>query len=123
MTNNRKMQGVKRLLLVQLTLSVLIAVTVFAVLGLHQAISCFTGGMVAFLPSVLFARKFFRQHGARAAKQIVKNFYVGEFLKILSSIVLFSLVFLLYKVAPLAFFLSYIAVVMTHWFAPLIIDK
>lgn len=123
MTNNRNIQGVKRLLAVQFMLLIIIAVTVLVMFGKHQAVSSLAGGLVAYLPIVLFAKKFFRQQGARAAKQIVKNFYVGEFLKILFSIVLFSLVFLLYKVAPLAFFLTYIAVVMTHWLAPLIIDK
>lgn len=78
------------------------------------------GGLVAILPSALFAKKLFRYQGARAASQIVKSFYFGEALKLLSTAILFTLVFIVYKVAALAFFLTYILVLMTYWFAPLI---
>jgi len=90
--------------------------------GKQNAISALLGGLVAFIPTVLFAKKMFQYHGARAARQIVKSFYIGEFLKITLSVVLFTLVFKLYEVTPLTFFLTYIAVVMTYWLAPLIID-
>jgi ATP synthase protein I len=121
--NNKSLQGVRRLLALQLTLSVLISAAVLVAYGVDSAISALLGGLVAFIPSALFAKKFFRRQGARAARQIVKNFYIGEFLKIISSILLFTLVFVVYEVVPLAFFLTYIAVVMTHWFAPLILDN
>lgn len=101
----------------------LVTLTVLLVFGSHQAISALLGGLVAFAPSAIFAKKFFRYQGARAAKKIVRNFYIGEFLKITSSVLLFAIVFVLYEVAPLAFFLTYITVVMSHWFAPLIIDN
>lgn len=92
-----------------------------AVCGTRDAVSAFAGGMVAFLPAVLFAKNLFQYQGARAAKNIVRSVYVGEGLKIIFSAILFTLVFVFYKVAPLAFFLTYIAVVLSHWFAPLII--
>nr|WP_302473904.1 ATP synthase subunit I [Legionella sp. PL877] len=84
-----------------------------------QAMSAMLGGLVAIIPAALFARKLFRYQGARAARQIVKGFYLGEALKILSSIILFILVFLLFSLDPIAFFFTYILVLMTHWFAPL----
>lgn len=123
MKENRNVRGVKKLLAVQLLLCLLVTIVVLISFGEHQSLSALLGGLVAFLPSMLFARKCFRYQGARAARQIVRNFYVGEFLKIFSSILLFTLVFILYEVAPLAFFLTYIAILMTHWFAPLIIDN
>jgi len=89
--------------------------------GKREAFSAFAGGMVAFLPALIFARNVFRYQGARSAKQIARSLYVGEGLKIIFSVVLFTLVFVFYKVAPLTFFLTYIAVVLSHWFAPLII--
>ncbi|MDP1602499.1 MAG: ATP synthase subunit I [Legionella sp.] len=123
MRNKQNMQGIKRLLALQFILCVLITACVLLAYGFQSAISALLGGLVAFIPSALFAVKFFRHQGARAARQIVKDFYVGEFLKILSSILLFTLVFIVFEVVPLAFFLTYIAVVMTHWFAPLILDN
>ena len=78
------------------------------------------GGIVAIVPSALFAKNMFRYQGARAARQIVKSFYFGEALKILSTAILFALVFIVYKVAPLAFFFTYIMVLMTYWLAPLL---
>ena len=123
MDKNRRLQGIKRLLIVQLAIGITIPVAVLIVFDMHAALSALLGSLVAFLPSLLFAEKLFRHQGARAAKQIVKNFYAGEFIKIASTMLLFSLVFLFCEVVPLAFFLTYIAMLMTHWFAPLIIDN
>lgn len=112
--------GVKRLLKMQLMTSGLISLVLLLFYGKDEGISAMLGGLVAIVPTIVFARKMFRFQGARAAKQIVKSFYIGEALKILLTAILFCLVFILYKVAPLAFFLTYIVVLMNYWFAPLI---
>lgn len=118
--DRRSVRGVIRLAGTQLATSVLIALVFLLTSGTKEALSAILGGLVAVIPSILFARKLFRYQGARAARQIVKSFYIGEALKILSSVILFTLVFVLFKVAPLAFFFTYIMVLMNHWFAPLI---
>ncbi|MBA2710897.1 MAG: ATP synthase subunit I [Tatlockia sp.] len=112
--------GVKRLLKTQLLTSILISLLFLLFSGKKEGVSAMLGGLVAIVPSILFAKKMFRYQGARAAQQIVKNFYIGEALKIFSTAILFTLVFVLYKVAPLAFFTTYIVVLMSYWFAPLI---
>lgn len=112
--------GVKRLLKTQLITSVFISLVFFLFFGKNEGISAMLGGLVALVPSILFAKKMFRYQGARAARQIVKSFYTGEALKILSTAILFTLVFVMYKIAPLAFFFTYIVVLMNYWFAPLI---
>ncbi|KTC84712.1 ATP synthase subunit I [Legionella drozanskii LLAP-1] len=112
--------GVKRMLGIQLLTSVLISLVLLAIFGKKEAMSAVIGGMVAIIPSALFARKLFQYQGARAARQIVKSFYLGEALKIMSSVILFTFVFMWLKIAPLAFFFTYIVVLMNHWFAPLI---
>ncbi|MDI9818007.1 ATP synthase subunit I [Legionella sp. W10-070] len=119
MKNKRGISGVKRLLMTQLILSGSITLGLMLVSSGKQAMSAMLGGLVAIIPAALFARKLFRYQGARAARQIVKGFYLGEALKILSSIILFILVFLLFSLDPIAFFFTYILVLMTHWFAPL----
>ncbi|WP_234802469.1 MULTISPECIES: ATP synthase subunit I [Legionella] len=112
--------GVKRMLGIQLLTSVLISLVLLLIFGKKEAMSALLGGMVAIVPSALFARKLFQYQGARAARQIVKGFYLGEALKIVSSVILFALVFMLFKIAPLAFFFTYIVVLMNYWLAPLI---
>lgn len=112
--------GVKRLLKTQLLSTLVISLLLLLFFGKKEGVSALLGGLVALVPSILFAKQMFRYQGARAARQIVKSFYLGEALKILLTAILFTLVFVLYKVAPLAFFFTYIVVLMNYWFAPLI---
>lgn len=123
MKKDQAKQKVYKLLIAQALLVVVIAVGALVTYGKNSAVSAILGGLVAILPSLLFVRKLFRHSGARAARDIVKGFYVGEAIKIASSIALFAMVFSFYKVEPVVFFVTYIAVVMTHWFSPLIIDN
>ena len=123
MKDDRSLLPVWRLLLAQLIVGTLIALGMLITAGKQAALSALLGGLVAFLPSLIFARKLFQYQGARAARQIIRSFYLGEFLKIISSIALFTLVFVYFEVTPLAFFLTYIVVVMIHWFSPLLVDN
>ncbi|STX30233.1 ATP synthase subunit I [Legionella beliardensis] len=123
MKDDRSLRPVWRLLLAQLIVGALIALGMLITAGKQAALSALLGGLVAFLPSLIFARKLFQYQGARAARQIIRSFYLGEFLKIISSIALFTLVFVYFEVTPLAFFLTYIVVVMIHWFSPLLVDN
>ena len=113
--------GITRFWLLQLSLVLLL--TVFCVIAFsnNSACSALLGGLVGIVPNAFFAIKLFKYQGARAAKQIVNSFYKGEALKIVLSIFLFTLVFIFCKITPLAFFASYVLVLMTHWFAPWII--
>lgn len=118
----RYKSAVNRLLLVQMSLIVLLSLLFLIVAEQADAISAALGGLVAFLPMLLFAKKLFAYQGAQAAKKIVRNFYLGEAFKIIVSVVLFTLVFIYYPVKPLSFFLSYITIVMSHWLAPLVMN-
>lgn len=110
-----------RFWLVQLGL-VLLLVAFFAVIfNINSAFSALLGGLVCIIPNALFARKLFKYQGARAARKIVNNFYKGEALKIVLSIIFFTLVFMFCKITPLAFFATYVLVQMSHWLAPWII--
>ncbi|WP_454781542.1 ATP synthase subunit I [Legionella sp. WA2022007384] len=114
-------RGIVRLWLIQLSVTLVFAALCALVYGTNAASSALLGGMVCIVPNAYFASKLFRYQGARSARQIVNSFYKGEALKIVISIFLFTAVFLLFKITPLAFFASYIMILMTHWFAPLII--
>jgi ATP synthase protein I len=119
--NQLNKRGLKRLWLVQLGITVFLAVLCAIVFNINAASSALLGGLVCIIPNAIFASRLFKYHGARAAKQIVNSFYKGEALKIFLSIFLFTAVFVLCRITPLAFFGSYITILMTHWFAPCII--
>lgn len=121
MNKQLNMRGIMRLWLVQIGITLLIAMFCAVVYGIHVALSVVLGGLVCIVPNACFAIKMFKYQGARSAKQIVNSFYKGEALKIILSIFLFTAVFVFCKVTPLAFFSTYIVVLMTHWFAPWII--
>ena len=110
-----------RLWFVQLGITLVLAIVSTMALNIRGGFSALLGGLVCIIPNAYFAVKLFKYQGARAAKQIVNSFYKAEALKIILSIVLFTAVFTLCKITPLAFFASYILVLMTHWFAPWII--
>ncbi|WP_454784826.1 ATP synthase subunit I [Legionella sp. WA2024007413] len=114
-------RGIVRLWLIQLGVTLVFAALCALVYSTNAASSALLGGMVCIVPNAYFASKLFKYQGARSARQIVNSFYKGEALKIVISIFLFTAVFLLFKITPLAFFAAYIMIQMTHWFAPLII--
>jgi ATP synthase protein I len=120
--DSQSVQGVKRLLAVQLMACLLLPAIALLFFEKEAVISVFFGALTAYIPSLIFANKMFQYQGARAAKQIVKSFDLGECLKILSTVLLFSLVFVTYKqIVPLAFFISYIAMLLMHWFSSIMI--
>lgn len=114
-------RGITRLWLLQI--SVMLAVSLFCLLvfGIDEARSAILGALVCILPNIYFARQLFKYQGARAARQIINSFYVGEAFKIFLTMILFAAVFVFFRITPLVFFGSYITILMTHWFAPLII--
>jgi len=116
-------RGIKRLLLFQMIISVFIAVIMGFTLGYVAAKSAILAGLVCIIPNILFAWKLFYYRGARSAKKIVNSFYTGEAIKLFTAMVLFALVFMFTEIRPLVFFLTFIVVQMSIWFAPLFIDK
>ncbi|WP_242602195.1 F0F1 ATP synthase subunit I [Legionella nagasakiensis] len=120
MKNQQGLRGARRFFACQLGITVLISALSALISGGTAALSAVMGGLISALPNAYFARKLFRCQGARAAKQIVNNLYKGEALKIILSMILFSLVFVFFKVVPTAFFAAYIVTQMVFWFAPLI---
>lgn len=115
-------QGIVRLWLTQLAVTAFFSALCAIFFSKNAATSAFLGGMVCIIPNAVFAIKVFQYQGALSAKQIVNSFYKGEAFKIIGSGFLFAAVFILCKITPLAFFTSYILILMTQWFAPWIIS-
>lgn len=121
--NQQAWRGVKRLLVVQIGLTMLVALITWFCAGVLAGWSAILGGMVSVVPNAYFAYRFFQYHGANAANQIVKSFYRGEASKLLMTMVLFTLVFTTLSITPLPFFLAYISAQLVFWLAPLIVDS
>ena len=66
----------------------------YIVLSPLHAFSAAVGGFVAVIPQSLFGFWLFRQRGARNARAIAKNLFVGEGLKLSMTAALFTLVWL-----------------------------
>lgn len=111
--------GVNQLMFIQLIISVLIASTLLIILGKKAALSAMLGGLLAIAPSFLFAKNLFKHKGARAARKIIKGFYFGEVLKIISTSVLFALVLKHLDTDPKVLFTTYSVILCAHLFMPL----
>ncbi|MDP3705901.1 MAG: ATP synthase subunit I [Legionellaceae bacterium] len=112
--------GVRRLALIQLSMTAVFALVSYLFTGCMGAQSAILAGVTYILPNLCYAKKLFQYQGARAAKQILNGFYKGEALKIGLSIVLFTLVFAVFNINPLIFFGVYVGMQMLIWFTPLL---
>lgn len=81
------------------------------------------GGLTVMIPTALFAWRAFAQGGARAAQQVVSNFFAGEALKISFTVILLVLLLLLTSLPLVAVCSGYIAVLIVQWLAPILLLK
>lgn len=98
----------------------LIASGLWAISGDALAVkSALLGGMIAVVPNALFAFKIIQVTGMQS-KRIEKAFYWGEFIKLLSTGLLFGLVIVYVKISFLPLMLVFTAVLSVFWFSLLI---
>jgi ATP synthase protein I len=121
--NQHGLRGARRLLVCQLSMTMLVATIAALFWSMTAARSALLGGLVSIVPTAYFATTLFKHQGARAARQIVNSFYKGEALKIALTVILFALVFKFINIIPLVFLSVYIMVQMVFWFAPLIFSN
>lgn len=111
-----------RVVIAQLTITQLLAVVLLALGQTSAALSASVGGWIAVVPNALFVLWAFRHSGARAARSIATDFYIGEALKMLTTVVGFVLAF--QWVSPLQvgwLFGAYIAALSVYWISPWIL--
>ena len=80
--------------LTQVAITVGVSVIGYVIFSPLHALSVIVGGSVAIIPQSLFGFWVFRQRGARNARAIAKNLFVGEGLKLSMTAALFTLVWL-----------------------------
>ena len=109
--SNLKPPPVYKVILAQLTATILVAVISLLVSGTIMAYSVFLGGMISALPNSYFAMHAFKYQGARSADKVVKSFIRGELGKLGITLVLFALCFsLITNLNELALILGFIAI-------------
>lgn len=78
------------------------------------------GGSVCVISNALFAYLLFQRRGARAAKQIVRGFYRGELVKIVTTVLCFIVIFKFVPINVAAFFIGFVVGQLVFWVALLI---
>ena len=109
--------AVRRIILVQVAVAVVMALMMLLINGLTAAVSAFVGGAIGFLTSLIYAKKMLAPPGSEA-KKIIRAHYSAEAYKLIFTILLFSLVFTQYKeVHALSLFATYVATLTVYWVA------
>lgn len=111
---------VRWILVTQILAVTIITLFVLALWGWPDARSALFGGLTAFLPNLYFAVKFGVSEASRTAKEIVGIFYRGETIKLITTAVLFFLIFQLPEIRFLPLFASFGLVLTVFWFALLV---
>jgi ATP synthase protein I len=108
---------VRRILLFQAVTA--LAVSVFWLLwsGVEPAISALIGGLVGFIPNAYFAVKSGRYNPAHSSRDVVRSFYLGETIKLISTALLFSVAFQIPGILFVPLITGFISVIMVFWCA------
>lgn len=104
---------------------VLAVVVVVAWLGWDglAAKSASLGGLASVIPGAYFAWRVFARVDARAARQMVRAFYINEFIKLMMSVFLVIAFVNLFAVSLPAFFIGFVLAQLGFWLSPLFDNK
>lgn len=116
----RLFSAVRWVLLGQLLMIALVAVSMLALRGWPEAKSAMLGGSIAFLPNAYFAVQFGHFDNTRTANQIVRSFYLGETIKLILTAILFLFAFQLPGILFMPLFVGFASVLVVFWFALLV---
>ncbi|SQH74520.1 ATP synthase protein I [Shewanella benthica] len=104
-----------KLVLIQAAIAGGTSVFFFALWGEQYGLSALAGGAIAVLPNFVFATFAFSYMGASSTAKVMQTFYWGEAIKLLLTIVLFSLTFNFFEVGFWPFFICYALGVTVPW--------
>lgn len=109
---------VRRLLLLQGILALLLSGITLGWAGYNAACSFLVGAGIYLGPSWVFAKILFRYFGAQRAKNILQALYMAEAYKIILSALFFAGAFILLPVSPLPLFMGFIILQLSFVGAP-----
>lgn len=111
---------IKKVLYMQATVAFIVPL-VWGITGdALAAKSAFIGCLIGLVPNIIFAYKLIQATG-KQSRTIEKAFYWGEFLKLVSTGLLFGLVIMYIKVSFLPLLIGFAAVLSVFWFSLLTI--
>ena len=114
------MVQVKRIIMQQIGVTVVISLVLLAIYGTVVGVSAFVGGAIGFLTSWMYAWKMSVPAGSDPGA-FLKAHYKAEGYKLGATFVLFAATFILFKgVAALPLFLTYGATLLAFWVALLL---
>lgn len=113
---------VRRFILQQLLLVMIIAVAFYLVSGLAAAQSSLYAGGICVFCNAYFARKVFKTTGASKSRQILNGIYWGEAIKLLMAGLMFAIVMKYGNIHPIAFFVT-IVIIQLGYFMSLLLQK
>ncbi|GEA52574.1 F0F1 ATP synthase subunit I [Vibrio inusitatus NBRC 102082] len=108
----------KRLLLIEFSVVMLVATGVSITVNPSWGLSALIGGGIFVIANAVFSLFAFLYAGARATKIVTFSFYTGEALKILLTIVLFSVAYVYMELELVPLKLTYLLVLLINMFAP-----
>ncbi len=100
-----------------------VAVLFSLLMGWSAGYSAMMGCLAWLIPQWMFARRLFANVRPRAAQDIVRTFYLWEFLKIISSAALCIAAVKTLKVAVAPFFIGYLVTQQGIWLTPWLTSK
>ncbi len=116
MKKKNEFSTVKKILMLQVLIAVLLASGFFVLGGWKNAQSPLLGSVIALLPNGYFAYKMYLSRHWEA-KKMVRSFYVSESTKIFLTAALFAIVLQVPGINLLTLLFGYLAVLSVFWFA------
>ena len=110
-----------RMLLVIQALVIFLIACLGLLKNFQTVLALLSGGMSVLLANGYFVYKVFARSGAQANKQVVAAFYVGESIKIVISLSLLVLAYLLQPGSELFVLVGYVASLLLQWLAPVFV--
>ena len=118
--SKRLFQVVRWVLMTQFFASILAAALVGAFWGWILGGSVLVGGLIAWVPNVVFSLRFGFRDDRQTAKQVARRLYQGEFLKLLLTAGLVAVAFNVPGIEFLPLMGGYVWVLTIFWFALLV---
>ena len=84
-----------KLKFIYLILSFLVFVLISLIFSISKAANTLLGIIAIVFPTLILVRKAFSAQGARNSKKVLGNFFIGEAIKIIFSIILLTIFFVL----------------------------
>jgi len=109
-----------RILLSQLTVTLVLAALLLGIQGGRFALAALTGGFIGIISNAVFAW-FALSGGVQPARQVMRQFYLAEVSKFAVTVALFLVALNLFKTLFLPILLGYGLTLVAYWTVPLLI--